>query len=69
MSVFTDAYDSGSHPSIPPSGGPGPFVLHGLFDGSRVFLFKEKSSQTNLDSALSKSFEFRDFINAFCIDL
>ena len=69
MSVFTDAYDSGSHPSIPPKGGQGPFVLHGLFDESRVFLFKEKSSQTNLDLALSKSFEFRDFINAFCIDL
>ena len=69
VSVFTDAHDSGSHPSVPPRGGQEPFVLHGLFDGSRVFLFKEKISQTNLDSAFSKSFEFRDFTNAFCIDL
>lgn len=60
VSVFTDAHDSGSYPSIPPRGGQGPFVLHGLFDGSRVLLFKEKSSQTNLDLALSKSFEFRE---------
>ena len=69
VSVFTDAHDSGSHPSVPPRVGQGPFVLHGLFDGSRVFLFKEKISQTNLDSAFSKSFVFRDFTNAFCIDL
>ena len=57
VSVFADAHDSGSYPSIPPRGGQGPIVLHGLFDGSRVLLFKEKSSQINLDLALSKSLE------------